>query len=158
MTDKLKELVSKKKRRFKQDGYNLDLAYIKPNIVAMGFPANSVEAIYRNSSEDVYKYVLLLSMYVVPTIFITCDISDFVINNVLLMRYYICICSIKSANMLFLFYNNFGHLYSLLINTFFSDFSKKNTPTTIRFITCKYTRYYFILVLHTAHNNGVISE
>ena len=57
MTDRIKELVSKKKRRFKHDGYNLDLSYIKPNIVAMGFPADNVEAFYRNNIEDVHKLV-----------------------------------------------------------------------------------------------------
>ena len=57
MTTVIKELVSKKKRRFVADGYNLDLAYIKPNIVAMGFPANNVEAWYRNNIEDVFKLV-----------------------------------------------------------------------------------------------------
>ena len=55
MTDVLRELVSKKKKRFIQDGYNLDLAYIKPNIVAMGFPADGFESLYRNDIDYVHK-------------------------------------------------------------------------------------------------------
>lgn len=45
----LREIVSGPKNRFKQEGYNLDLTYITPRIVAMSFPASGVESLYRNN-------------------------------------------------------------------------------------------------------------
>ncbi|EGR32119.1 phosphatase and tensin, putative, partial [Ichthyophthirius multifiliis] len=51
-----KLLVSKKKKRFDYDGYSLDLTYITERIIAMGFPAENYEKMYRNSMSDVQKF------------------------------------------------------------------------------------------------------
>jgi len=56
MTNTIKSLVSKKKIRYVQDGYNLDLTYIIPDrVIAMGYPSENVESIYRNPLEEVRR-------------------------------------------------------------------------------------------------------
>ena len=55
-TTAIKKIVSKKKRRFESEGFNLDLSYVTERVIAMGYPASEhVEAIYRNSLEDVRR-------------------------------------------------------------------------------------------------------
>ncbi len=56
----LKRLVSKKKRRFQNEFFDLDLAYITRRLIAMGFPSTGCETIYRNSLSDLINY---LTMY-----------------------------------------------------------------------------------------------
>lgn len=55
MAAALRGLVSKKKKRFTEDGFDLDLTYITPRIIAMGFPSTGAEARYRNPMPEVQK-------------------------------------------------------------------------------------------------------
>ena len=65
-------MVSKKKKRFPEDGFDLDLSYITPRIIAMGFPSSGVEGIYRNPLPEVQRFFTKrhASHYKVYTVFV----------------------------------------------------------------------------------------
>src|SRR3989338_2837144 len=51
--------VSKKKRRFvdKRLGVDLDLSYIRPDVIAMGFPSEGTESMFRNPMSEVQLFL-----------------------------------------------------------------------------------------------------
>ena len=56
MKKRLRGLVSKKKKRFQEDGFDLDLTYVTPQLIAMGFPSVGTEAAYRNPLPEVQRF------------------------------------------------------------------------------------------------------
>ena len=55
--DLLRTIVSGKKKRLRERGYDLDLSYITPRLIAMSFPAQGFEKLYRNSGDTVAKFL-----------------------------------------------------------------------------------------------------
>jgi len=53
---RLRTMVSLKKQRFVKDGLNLDLAYVGPKIIAMGYPSTGKEAMFRNPYTEVLEF------------------------------------------------------------------------------------------------------
>mmetsp|Transcript_25140 Transcript_25140/g.24893 ORF Transcript_25140/g.24893 Transcript_25140/m.24893 type:complete len:163 (+) Transcript_25140:157-645(+) len=56
-TKSIKKLNSREKRRYIKDGFDLDLAFITPRIIAMGYPSTGVEAMIRNNMKDVQRFL-----------------------------------------------------------------------------------------------------
>ncbi|PRP85600.1 putative TPIP alpha lipid phosphatase [Planoprotostelium fungivorum] len=55
----LRRKVSLKKKRFQDDGFDLDLTWrldITENVITMGFPSVGMESVYRNPRHDVKKF------------------------------------------------------------------------------------------------------
>lgn len=58
MYNKIREMVSGNKKRYKDDVYNLDLTYITPRIIAMSLPAEGIiQTAYRNELSEVSKFL-----------------------------------------------------------------------------------------------------
>ncbi|TYZ69036.1 hypothetical protein PybrP1_008462 [[Pythium] brassicae (nom. inval.)] len=53
----LRAAVSGSRVRYMQDGYDLDLTYITPRLIAMGYPATGVEKTYRNNISEVASFL-----------------------------------------------------------------------------------------------------
>ncbi|CAI5746870.1 unnamed protein product [Peronospora destructor] len=49
--------VSQNKRRFQQNGFDLDLGYVHPRIIVMGYPAVGVERLFRNPRSEVQLFL-----------------------------------------------------------------------------------------------------
>eukprot|EP00759_Apiculatamorpha_spiralis_P005729 PhF_6_TR13411/c0_g1_i2/m.21348/K01110/PTEN; phosphatidylinositol-3,4,5-trisphosphate 3-phosphatase and dual-specificity protein phosphatase PTEN len=57
MMNGVRGLVSKNKVRMKEGDYDLDLTYITPRIIAMGYPSEGKEALYRNPIGQVVSFL-----------------------------------------------------------------------------------------------------
>ena len=52
----MKRLVSKQKRRYQDENFDLDMSYITDRVIAMGYPSIGCETVYRNSLTDVVNF------------------------------------------------------------------------------------------------------
>ena len=52
-----RQMVSQNKRRFQQDGYDLDLTYVTARVIATSFPSTGVWSLYRNPIEKVAAFL-----------------------------------------------------------------------------------------------------
>lgn len=57
MVSRLRGIVSGQNRRYRQDGYDLDLAYVTDNIIAMSYPFEGLKEFYRNPLSRVRKFL-----------------------------------------------------------------------------------------------------
>jgi phosphatidylinositol-3,4,5-trisphosphate 3-phosphatase/dual-specificity protein phosphatase PTEN len=57
MFEVIRGLVSGKKTRYQDENYDLDLTYITPRIIAMSYPADSYDRMYRNDINTVGQFL-----------------------------------------------------------------------------------------------------
>ena len=54
-----RQMVSQNKRRYQQDGYDLDLTYVTKRVIATSFPSTGVLALYRYSGCNLYTNIFV---------------------------------------------------------------------------------------------------
>ncbi|KWU41832.1 hypothetical protein RHOSPDRAFT_36600 [Rhodotorula sp. JG-1b] len=57
MLDPVRRIVSGRKARYTQDGFDLDLCRLTDRIIIMGFPAVGTASLYRNKRSDVLRFL-----------------------------------------------------------------------------------------------------
>eukprot|EP00210_Caulerpa_lentillifera_P009100 g8680.t1 len=57
MANILRTLISKNRKRYTEDGFNLDLCYVTTRIIAMGFPAEGGQGLFRNPRSEIVRFL-----------------------------------------------------------------------------------------------------
>ncbi|KAK4325707.1 hypothetical protein Pmani_003650 [Petrolisthes manimaculis] len=52
-----RQFVSQNKRRYQQNGFDLDLTYVTPRVIAMSFPSTGRMSMYRNDVKEVARFM-----------------------------------------------------------------------------------------------------
>ncbi|GMH40870.1 hypothetical protein BSKO_08774 [Bryopsis sp. KO-2023] len=62
MANWIRRLVSQRRRRFTEDGFDLDLAYITDRIIGMGFPGEGGKGLLRNPLQEIVRFLQMKHM------------------------------------------------------------------------------------------------
>uniref|UniRef100_A0A1I8IXT1 Phosphatidylinositol-3,4,5-trisphosphate 3-phosphatase n=1 Tax=Macrostomum lignano TaxID=282301 RepID=A0A1I8IXT1_9PLAT len=57
LTKATRHVVSQNKKRYEDDGFDLDLCYITEKVIAMSYPSSGLMAMYRNPIKEVAKFL-----------------------------------------------------------------------------------------------------